>query len=229
MTHLLILVPARGGSKRLPGKNVACLAGKSLLAWTAEVVRNSRAKGAPCILSTDDDKIRQEGLRLRWAAPWLRPANLATDAASTFDVAIHALDWWQSDTGSDPELLLLLQPTSPFRKPSSIDSALELIEDQGVEAVVGTTELHRSPSTLFSMNEYGYLQPLGQKKTPNPVFTPNGALYLIRCSALREQRTFFPKQLRALQMSERESVDIDTCFDWQVASALAGNLLNVEI
>lgn len=221
MTRLLVLVPARGGSKRLPGKNIALLSGRSLLAWTAECLSASVVSAAPCLLSTDDDRIRSEGLRLGWQVPWLRPSSLATDAATTLDVAIHALDWWRNEYGADPDLLLLLQPTSPFRRASSLDAALKMFEDGEADAVIGVSGMHRTPRTLFSRDDKGFLVPLGKGESPTEIFTPNGSIYLIRSSALRAEKTFFPANTVGMKMSELEAIDIDTPEDWEIASILA--------
>lgn len=122
-----------------------------------------------------------------------------------------------------------MQPTSPFRQPSSIDLALNIIKDQDIDAVVGTKELQRTVSTLFFPDQEGFLTPIGLHQTKKRVITPNGALYLIRSAALRRERTFFPKKLKGLPMTERESLDIDSQHDWDVAMALASGSTDGEL
>jgi CMP-N,N'-diacetyllegionaminic acid synthase len=222
---MLALVTARGGSKRLPGKNIRSLAGRSLLARTAAALEGSRWRESPCLLSTDDPQIRDEGLKLGWLVPWLRPAEFATDSASSVDAALHALDWWRGMHGADPEVLLLLQPTSPFRGSSVIDAAVEmLMQKSHLNAVVGMRALHCAPRSLFTRGRDGSLSQLSDAAAPTPLLTPNGALYAIRPHALRTWRTFTPSQTAAIEMDAVQSIDIDTLADWTIAEALAARL-----
>ena len=114
MTDLLIVIPARGGSKRLPGKHTRLLAGRNLLQHTQRAI-DQAALGAPVLLTTDDAEIAAGGRALGWQAPFLRPAELAGDDVPTLPVLQHALDWYRQDSGADPGSVLLLQTTSPLR------------------------------------------------------------------------------------------------------------------
>jgi N-acylneuraminate cytidylyltransferase/CMP-N,N'-diacetyllegionaminic acid synthase len=218
----LALTPARGGAKRLPGKNLRPLAGRSLLARTADALRGSAWSQSPCLLSTDDPAIREEGLALGMIAPWLRPPELATDDATTVDVALHALDWWRASRGDDPDILLLLQPTTPFRDPTAIDEALRKLETADLDAVIGASVVHRSPRSLFARGADGLLTALGEAGEPSSLLTPNGSLYAIRPAALRARRSFFPPSMAAMEMNAIHSIDIDTPEDWLIAEAVAG-------
>jgi CMP-N-acetylneuraminic acid synthetase len=123
--ELLIIVPARGGSKRLPGKNLMPLGGETLLSRVNIAVRELNL-AATVMLTTDDTMIAAEGKRLGWLVPFMRPDELATDAATTNDAIVHLLDWRNKNGQMDPELIMVLQPTSPFRRGSALAQA-ELI------------------------------------------------------------------------------------------------------
>lgn len=222
--QVLALVPARGGSKRLPGKNLRPLAGRSLLARAADALRGSSWAQSPCVLSTDDPTIREEGLKFGLLAPWLRPAELSSDGAATVDVALHALDWWRSTRGRDPDVLLLLQPTTPFRDPKAIDAALQKLEAPGIDAVIGASVLHRSPRTIFAGGSTGLLTALGSADEPSILLTPNGSLYAVRAATLRAVRSLFPERTSAMEMDAIHSIDIDTPEDWLIAEAVAAAL-----
>ena len=221
MDDLLILIPARGGSKRLPGKNLKQLNGCSLLAWTEAVIRDA-GLGAPRLLSTDDDAIAAEGESLGWQVPFRRPAELAGDDAASLDVVLHALDWHRASLGRDPEALLLLQPTSPFRGGACLhDAVARLSAEPRTDAVIGMLSWNRAPDRIYSTKSNGGLQPLGNASQPCLYHTPNGALYLARTAAIREENTLFPRRIHPLAMDSLHSIDIDTIDDWNFAQAIA--------
>lgn len=224
---LLAIVPARGGSKGLHRKNARVLAGTPLIGWTAEAFRRAAIRDAVCILSTDDKEIAAVGTSVGLNVPFMRPQELATDEATAEAVALHALDWFEREHG-EPDALLWLQPTSPFREPSAIVEAVDLLSDKEVDAVLGVKPIHRNPATLFRAGAKMDLIPLtgaealkNRRQDVEPLYTPNGALYLIRTRVLRETETFFPPRTRGLPMDQIPSFDIDHPSDWQVAEALA--------
>jgi len=149
---LLIVVPARAGSKRLPQKNVRALAGKSLLARTAEAIVEA-GLDAPVLLSTDGERIAAEGERLGWLVPFRRPDNLATDDATTDDVVLHALDHF---AGGDPAQVMVLQPTSPLRGGACLRAAVDLLARRDdVDAVIGMAAMQLPPTRLFLVGADG--------------------------------------------------------------------------
>lgn len=229
---VLVVIPARGGSKGLPGKNIKPLGGLPLLGWTAEALRQSVLHEARCVLSTDDEAIAETGRACGLEVPFLRPANLANDAASSLDVVLHALDWLVTEHQETPTFVLLLQPTSPFRPPTVIDRAWEMLQaDTSLDAVIGTKAIQRSLNSLFlpDDNDSNRIRPVNtdgdtstrRQDTPGLV-TPNGALYLMRSQALRERHSFFPPATAALPMDAIASLDIDDATDWAMAEALQG-------
>lgn len=224
--EVLVVIPARGGSKGLPGKNIKPLGGLPLLGWTAEALRQSHLHEARCLLSTDDIAIAEAGRACGLAAPFLRPAALAGDTAASVDVVLHALDWLAEAHDEHPSWVLLLQPTSPFRPPAVIDLAWKkLHNDPTLDAVIAVKALHCSPGSLFLPDAQGRLQSLDDdgisRRQDGPgLLTPNGALYLIRSSVLCAGGNFFPPASAPLPMDAITSLDIDDITDWAMAEAL---------
>jgi CMP-N,N'-diacetyllegionaminic acid synthase len=215
---VLIIVPARGGSKRLPGKNVRQLGGRSLLAHTAAAIAEA-GLDAPVFLSTDDDAIAAEGKRLSWHVPFRRPADLATDDAATIDVVLHALDFRLAETGADPVLVMVLQPTSPLRGGACLRAALDLLTARDdADGVIGMVGLHVPPARLFFADHDGFAVAVSADFR-RPVYAPNGAVYLARTAAVRAARSLYTPRLLPLVMDAFRSIDIDTEADWRFAEA----------
>lgn len=219
MSELLVVVPARGGSKRLPGKNLRVLGGRSLLARTADALRDSGVR-AISVLSTDDDAIAAAGTALGWRVPFRRPASLSGDGTATAPVVLHAVDWFQESHGQDPALVMVLQVTSPFRDGASIAKATSLLRTQpGADAVVAMMRIDRAPCYLFATDGDGYAAPLSVADVPRSLLTPNGALYLVRTEALRRTGSLFPPRTLPLVMNDIAAIDIDDEDDWRIAEA----------
>lgn len=224
---LLILVPARGGSKGIPRKNIRLLGGLPLLAWTAQAIRQSGiADEASVVLSTDDIEIASVGRQFGLDVPFMRPADLATDDAKSLDVAFHALEWFQANRNIAHRALMLLQPTSPFRTPQDIAEAIRTLQRTGAPAVIGVEPLYRSPAMLYRREGSGALAPLVPKEDTavrrqeiEPLFTPNGAMYLTTVAALRKEKTFVPSGSVGQVMSKIAGMDIDDQEDWWLADA----------
>ena len=220
MTDLVVIVPARGGSKRLPGKHTRLLAGRDLLEHTHDAIVEAKL-GAPVVLTTDDDEIAARGRALGWQVPFLRPAALADDSTPTLPVLLHALDWYRDDNGRDPEFVLLLQTTSPLRTGSALRDAVKLLAMRHeIDAVVGVRRLGFGPNRIFRLDTTGSLEPLSSSETPSPLLVPNGTLYLIRSTSLRRHGTLFPPATLPFEMDVVASVDIDTEADWFLAQAV---------
>lgn len=226
-SELLIVVPARGGSKGLPRKNAKLLGDRPLLGWTAEAIKQSGLKKAHCILSTDDKEIAAIGESVGLDVPFLRPPELASDEANSVDVSLHALDWLKNERGIDAKYFMLLQPTSPFRPPHIINTALDMLKEDGTDAVVAVKPIHRSLGTLFVDDGQGFLEPLQQqtevitrRQDVRSLFTPNGALYAIRSDVLRKHRTAFPARCQSIVLDQIASLDIDDPIDWKIAEAI---------
>lgn len=212
----LALIPARAGSRGLPGKNLRPFGGKPLIAWTIEAVL--QAQGADrVVVSTDGEEIAQAAREAGAEVPWLRPAHLATDEATTLDVAFHALD----ELG-EFDWLLLLQPTSPLRKAGDIQESGRL--RSGADGVVSVCAGKALPLLRYE-DENGFLTPVTdaaatrRQDMPTP-WLLNGAIYWVRTEALRRERSFLPVRTRPYVMPLSRSVDIDDADDWAMAEAL---------
>jgi len=224
---LLILVPARGGSKRLPGKNLKQLGGKSLIAHTADAVMQSKLS-APILLSTDDPAIAVEGQQVGMLVPFMRPEELSDDDASTADVVIHALNWYRGEHGTDPDTVMVLQPTSPFRGGNILRAAVEMLARRtDVDSIVAMTAIGLPANKIFFAEEDGCAIPVNPE-TRRPVYQPNGALYLTRSHRLREEGTLYAGTILPFVSEPLRGFDIDTAEDWRLAEALLASGLPSE-
>ncbi len=216
LRSLLVLIPARGGSKRLPGKNLRDLGGVPLIEHTARALADAELDTNPCLLSTDDGSIAAHGRRLGWLVPWLRPADLATDESPTIDTVFHALQWYVKEYGEDPERIMVLQPTSPLRGSACLVDAISALDVRaGTDAVVGMRPLNVPNRIAYRIDAEGYAEPIEVSGD----LTPNGAVYLIRTTALRAHRSLYPPRTMPLNMDAISSIDIDTESDWRLAEA----------
>lgn len=222
---ILAIVPARGGSKRLPGKNLRPLGGKPLVAWSIDAARAVPAI-ADVLVSTDDEAIADIARRHGALVPWLRPAELSTDEAATADVCLHALDWYESQKGG-VDGVLVLQPTSPFRGRDTIVAGLDLYRARDFRRVVSFSPAAFHPMWCVRIDgdrispfvEGGGFH-LRSQDLP-PAYAPNGALYLVSPSALRATRSLYGDDVVPLVMNEpHRAVDIDTEMDWRVAESV---------
>ena len=158
--RILALITARGGSKRLPGKNIRTLGGKPLIVWSIDVAKGI-SEVCDILVSTDDLDIADVCKEAGAYVPWLRPAELATDTASSVDAAIHSLDWYEAEKGYVDELLLL-QPTSPFRTHATVQQGIELFGKHGHQPVLGVSPTHAHLMWMLKM-EGDYLVPFMQE------------------------------------------------------------------
>lgn len=220
--RILALITARGGSKRLPGKNIRPLGGKPLIVWSIDVVKDS-PEICDILVSTDDPAIAAVSKEAAAYVPWLRPAELATDTASSVDVALHALDWYEAEKGA-VDGLLLLQPTSPFRTQATVQRGIELFSKHGHQPVLGVSPTHAHPMWTLKM-EGDYLVPFMREhgfgtrsQDLPPAYVVNGSFYLISPAELRAYRSFVKSKTIPLFIdSPQEAVDIDTEWDWKLA------------
>jgi len=223
---LLAVVPARGGSKRLTRKNVLPLGGRPLIAWTIEAARASGVLDE-ALVSTDDEEIA--AVARQWGAqvPWLRPAALATDTATSAAVLQHALAWYEAEHRAVSGVVLL-QPTSPFRSPASIRGAVDSFLAQPEHAVVSVSPATQHPAWSFRLDGAGMHPFLGwdalQQRSQDlpPAYALNGALYILPAQAIREGAPLIQPGTRPFVMNDlREALDIDTEDDWRIAQQMA--------
>jgi len=225
-TRLLAIVPARGGSKRLPRKNILLLGGRPLIRWTIDTALDSGVC-TDVLVSTDDNEIAAVARSAGAMVPWLRPAELATDTASSADVIAHALAWYEQAHGT-VDAVLLLQPTSPFRTSETIRGAVRTYSEQSGStrhSVVSVSPAASHPAWTFNWRDGVLLPSLGWGALSNrsqdldPAFTLNGAAYVIPASDARAAQPIVRSGTLPFFMTDaRESMDIDTADDWALAT-----------
>jgi CMP-N,N'-diacetyllegionaminic acid synthase len=226
MPTILGIIPARGGSKAIPRKNLALLANKPLLAWTVEVALESASLDR-LVISTDDPEIAEVGKKLGAEIPFLRPTELATDTSASMDVILHAIRWFDDNENYRPDYVLLLQPTSPLRTATDVRESTKLALAKHADSVVSVCETHQHPLWMKGVNEEGTLVDLyPQSAAPtrrqdlSPVFALNGAIYLALRSFLLSEHTFISDRTYAYVMPENRSLDVDTPWDLHVADLI---------
>lgn len=224
MHNILAIIPARGGSKGLPRKNILLLGGKPLMGWTIEAAQQALCKPY-CLISTDDAEIAKVCEQFSAAPPFLRPAPLASDTASSMDVVFHALEWYEKTLGS-VEYVLLLQPTSPLRNAQDIDAAWQYMQEQQAPACVSVCLCEHPPQWTYSLSPTGRMHslwpqvPSGRRQDTGTAYRLNGALYLAQSGWLKQQRSFISPETVAYVMPAGRSVDIDTHDDFLYAQFL---------
>jgi len=208
--RVLAVVPARGGSKGVPGKNLRLVRGRPLIAWTIEQALRARSIDR-VILSSDDESIMREAQAAGADVPFRRPADLATDAVSSIDVVLHALE-----QVPDFDIVVLLQPTSPLRNSGDIEAALNRLVGSGAKAIVSVTEVDQSPFWMFELDPVGHLKPIlsaeaipARRQDLRPVYSLNGAIYAAESEWLRRSRSFLSAGTVAYLMPPERSLDID--------------------
>ena len=217
--RVLAIITARGGSKRLPGKNIMPLGGKPLIAWTIEAALDAKCV-AHVLLSSDDIDICEIGKKYGCHVPFLRPANLATDEASSVDVVMHAIRGYEEFSH-----LILLQPTSPFRTGEDIDRAFELMLSSNSSSCISVRESLEPPDWMYVINESNELRPIMTKeniRTQNlsRIYIPNGALFISSIKDFLENKKFVRDDTVPYIMSFDRSIDIDLPQDFVNAENL---------
>jgi len=214
------LILARGGSKGLPGKNIRPLRGKPLVAWTVEVAKQSKYLDA-VVISTDSSDIARAAEAAGAEVPFLRPAELASDTATSIDAILHALSFLQAQN-RHYDYLVLLEPTSPLREVSDIDDALDTLAASKALSIVSVcqaTTIH--PAFMYFMGEGGALRPflpdaaVGlRRQDTSPVFFLEGTVYAARTSSIAERRSFYHDQTIGFEVPKWKSLEIDDEIDF---------------
>jgi CMP-N-acetylneuraminic acid synthetase len=222
---VLGLVPARGGSKGIPRKNIRLLGGRPLLAYTAVEALAARSLDR-VMLSTDDDEIAAVGRELGLEVPFRRPPELAQDDTPGVAPVIHALDWLLQVEGYRPDAIMLLQPPSPLRRARHIDESVALLSHERADSVLSVCPPDYHPYWMKAVRD-GLLVPFmaegaryhSRQELP-PVVRTNGAIYLARTAPFRRCASFELERTVPYPMSRDESVNIDDEFDWWLAEQL---------
>ena len=219
--RVLGLIPAKGGSTRLAKKNIRPLAGRSLLAWTAEAARASGVIDR-LVVSTEDEEVAEAARSLGIEVPFLRPLELARDPAGVVHVALHALETLEA-AGERYDTLVTMLPTCPLRSAEDIRAAYSLFTERNRPFVLSVSEFEHTPFAALGPTPDGRLEPympqyFGRKSQEMPkAYRPNGAVHVLDVAAFREAKTDLAQPLVGYVMPRARSFDIDTEDDLRAA------------
>ena len=213
---VIAIIPARGGSKGIPRKNLVNFSGKPLMQWTIEAALESKYI-TDVVVSSDDDEILNEAQKNKKVLALKRPIELAQDTSKTEPVLTHVLD---SLNEIKYDYLILLQPTSPLRTSKDIDFAFEKLQNSEATSLISVCELEHHPYKSFKVDEKGYLQgiinnnyPFYPRQELPKTYRANGAIYIIEVSAFLKKNTLLTNKTTHFEMTIESSLDIDTFDD----------------
>jgi CMP-N-acetylneuraminic acid synthetase len=219
--RILAVIPARGGSKGLPGKNIRPLLGKPLIAWTIE-----QAKACSLIdelfVSTDSSEIAKTSEDYGVAVPFLRPAELASDTSSSIDVLLHVLDYLEAQR-SFFDYVAMLEPTSPLRDEKDLEISIrQVLKTENVDGIISLGEVHTEhPWIVKRLTEDGRVAPftsdgkiITQRQQCVPAFFPYGVIYMLKVNVLRREKTFYTKNVIPYFIERWQNYEIDDYCDF---------------
>ncbi len=219
---MIAVIPARGGSKGIPGKNICDLAGRPLIAYTIEAARAARHIDR-VVVSTDSAEIAQVAERCGADVPFLRAGDLARDDSLAIDVYLDVL----TRLGGKMNAFCVLQPTSPLRSQSDIDQAIEMFHRFAADSVISVCEAPHPLSWFRTLDEDSKLAPLqksggkpANRQVEKKLYIPNGAVYVLSSEFFRHSRSYYSDLTFGYVMPRERSVDIDVPFDLSVAEML---------
>lgn len=225
---IIAIIPARGGSKGLPRKNIKPLLGKPLVAWTIEQAKNSKYIDR-IIVSTDDKEITEISRKYGAEVPFLRPKELARDDSPTIDVIMHAIDWFEK-RGDYFDIVVLLEPTSPLRDVEDIDKCVEiLIGNPKAKAIVGVAKLESShPEFNMVINEEGFIRKTDgttnfkvlRRQDLEDVYFFEGSIYISEVGVLKQKKNFYHESTLAYVVPKYKSLEVDELCDFICTEAL---------
>jgi len=220
------LITARGGSKRVPGKNVRDLAGRPLIAWTVAAALGAKMIRRT-IVSTDSDEIATAAREAGAEVPFLRPPALSGDLSPHYDVVAHALDWIERDEGALPNFLCLLQPTSPLRTSADIDGTIGQMIATDADCAIAVSPARSHPAHLYRLAGNGLAEPYlppaeGYQRSQDleQLYQVNGAVYVLRPETFRQRDGVLSEHPALYIMPSERSIDIDEEWEFAIAEAL---------
>jgi CMP-N,N'-diacetyllegionaminic acid synthase len=220
---MLAIIPARGGSKGLPGKNIRPLLGKPLLAYTIEAAKNSRLI-TDIVISTDDEEIAGTAVKFGARLPFMRPANLASDNSLAIETYMYTIEKIARDSRKQIDAFVVLQPTSPLRTSGDIDAAISLFIERKADSVVSYTEeahpvnWHKYISQDMSFENI-FTDRIANRQEYRKSYFPNGAIFVYRYNLIRSGNLYSRNSFAYIMPRDR-SVDIDTMQDFDYAEFL---------
>jgi CMP-N,N'-diacetyllegionaminic acid synthase len=215
------IIPARGGSKGLPGKNIKPICGKPLIAWSIEAGLLSQHIDE-IMVTTDSEEIAAVAREFGAAIPFIRPAELASDTATTFEAVKHVIDYYSTEKRNFFDYIVLLEPTSPLRDKSDLDRMIEKIAsmDNNYDAIVSLGEVHEHPSIMkkISGNQIEpYVQELAmatRRQDNDMAYFPYGVGYIVKTKTLLEEKTFYPERTTHYLIKRYQCYEIDDVYDF---------------
>jgi CMP-N,N'-diacetyllegionaminic acid synthase len=216
---VIAIIPARGGSKGLPGKNIRDLCGKPLIAWTIEKAKKSKYLDV-ILVTTDSQEIA--GIAKKYGAdvPFLRPSDLAGDRVPTYDVIFHGLTYYREAQGREFEYTVLLEPTSPLREDEDVDRMLETLDQRAeiFDAIVSVGEVSEHPSIMKRlvgdrMEPYcSELTQTARRQDNVPAYFPYGVAYIAKTAALLRENTFYMRRCLPFVIKRYQNYEIDDVY-----------------
>jgi CMP-N-acetylneuraminic acid synthetase len=232
---ILAVIPARGGSKGVPGKNIRPIGGKPTIAYTIEAALAVRHILWRIIVSTDDEKIAHVARQCGAEVPFMRPADLAGDQVPTLPVLQHAVKFIEQQDGLTLDWVLLLQPTAPLREAQDIETAMNLARNGGCDSVISVVQVFAEHPILMKRIEDNQLLPycLEEKEGTRrqdyqpPAYMRNGAIYLSRRGVIMEQNSIWGRTIRPYIMPPDRSVSIDSEIDFKLVEIMLTSKNNI--
>jgi len=235
LMRVLGVIPARGGSRGIPRKNIRSLGGKPLLQYTSDVALAARSLSR-VVVSTDDEQIAAMARSCGVDVPFLRPPELARDETPTLPVVLHAVTCLEA-LGDRFDAICLLQPTHPLRRPEHIDACVDLLAQSGADAVVSVLRVppQYNPHWVYVQDAGGHLrlasgarEPTPRRQELPPAFHREGSVYVARRDVVVKQQSMYGERLMGYELDAEQSVNIDSWEDWQRAERLlAERIANV--
>lgn len=218
---VLVIIPARGGSKGLPGKNVRPLCGKPLVAWSIEQGRGALHVDA-VLVSTDSEEIAELARASGAEVPFLRPAELATDTASTYDTIRHALTHYRVRDAREFDYIVLLEPTSPLRADGDIDRMIASLHAQAdsFDSIVSVGRVTEHPAIMKRIVEgrvqpfYDMVEAATRRQDNAAAYFPYGVAYIAKTASLLEENTFYTRRCTAYEIQRYQNYEIDDLYDF---------------
>ncbi|MBI2640909.1 MAG: acylneuraminate cytidylyltransferase family protein [Candidatus Sungbacteria bacterium] len=237
--EILGIIPARGGSKSIPRKNIKIFAGKPLIAWAIETLKQSGAVSR-VMVSTDDEEIAKAAKDFGAEVPFMRPKELAEDLTPTLPVLQHAVQWLQDNEGYRPDYVVLLEPTSPSKRPFHVKGVVEMLLKTGVDSVISVAEVPGvfSPHWQIKIGEDdrvelftgGTMKDVIRRRQDLPkTYYRNSSIYVFKPELLfADDPSFYGEDVRAYVTDSKYAFDIDTSEDWEFAERQFKKILEDE-
>jgi len=230
--RILAIIPARGGSKGVPGKNIKLLNGKPLLAYTSEIALQSKYL-TEVVVSTEDEQIIEVAKNLGIGVPFIRPVVLSQDNTPTIDVIIHALQWYENQNNCF-DAVCLLQVTSPFRTVNFLDKAINKFIEQDTDSLVSVLKVPHeyNPHWTFEVNDEGNLkiatgetEIISRRQELPTAYHRDGSIYITKTKVLLEEHSLYGKSTAFIESDPEFYVNIDSLKDWERAEEMIQNKL----